>query len=112
MPRLDAIPRRIVTLALPPPYDVLTVKAWVSYPRSLLEGPGVVMDRDVFAQVIVEHDILGPDDKPLPVGVPEFWDAIPQDLSVAIWRAVLAQVGNFTTPASSGTTSSGGASRP
>lgn len=104
MPRIDSLERRIVKLVLPPPYDVLTIRAWVSWPKDLF--PGVTPYRDIFAKVIVEHDMLGPDDKPLPTGEPELWDMLPEDLAGIIWAEIRANVGNFTPPASTSSTRS------
>ena len=94
MPRLDAIARRIVEIRLPPPYDVLHIKACVSYTRDQVDATKGQL-RDLLALTVVEHDILGPDDKPLPVGVPEFCDALTPDLASGLWSAILAEVGAF-----------------
>ena len=122
MPRLDAIPRRIVTLTLPPPYDVFTVRAWINYPTDIVPPPGSLVD--LFDFLIVDHDIEGDDGNLLPTGrqeikgedgrmvrAPGFWEGLKSnDFRQAIWQAIMANVGVFTTPPSIVITRSGGGS--
>ena len=89
---MPQIPKRVVTLKLPEPFDCFRIRANVSYPRSLLSD-GTLM-RDIIGQLVVEHDIESEDGKPLPLG-PELWDGITQDLGMAIWAAIQREVGQL-----------------
>ena len=96
------LPKRIVEVTLPEPYQQFTATLWVNMPRSLLEGLYSMDEETIaaaFAQLVIGHDLVDFDGAPYPpAGTPEFFRAIPNDLFAVIRLAARQQEGRLSPP--------------
>lgn len=93
------MPKRVVEVALPAPYDVFHVRLWVNFPPAFKEQ---LLSRDIevcaaaFSQMIVEHDLVDFDGESLPPpGDPALYRALPDELIGVLFRAQLAEIGKL-----------------
>lgn len=93
--------RRYVELDLPEPYEGVHVTVWANAPLSLrmrLVKPE--SDEDlaaVWGQIVVGHNLLDFDGKPLPPATdPDFYYQMPGDLMPLLLQAILDQYGRLS----------------
>ena len=93
------LPKRIVHITLPEPYNDFSIDAWANFPQSLLREMGSGDEGRVMGamtQIVTGHDLVDFDgaDYP-PPSEAAFWEAIPTDLAVVIMQSIQAEVGKL-----------------
>lgn len=93
------LPRRVVAIALPAPYDEFQVTAWVNFPKTLareLNSGDETRTLAALCQIVTAHDLVDEEGRDYPPATdPAFWDAISNDLGAAIVQAVIGQIGKL-----------------
>lgn len=98
------LPKRIVKLPLPEPYNDFSVTAWLNHPPSVRAGMRSLVEaeaRAAFKEVLVAHDLVDFDGEPYPQAGDEFYDAISEDLLRVIYLEIIGNVGKLV-PTSGG----------
>lgn len=94
------MPRRIVEIALPEPYQDFSITAWLNFPRSVKDDFNSNVEgrvRAALMQIVVGHDLVDYDGRPYPpADDPAFWTEIPNDTGLVIVAAVGNQIGKLT----------------
>lgn len=93
------LPKRIVTVALPEPYDEFHVTIWVNHPVSLeteLQSGDQERIRAALLQVYLGHDLVDFDGNPYPpMSDPAFWDVCPPELGAVFYQVKQEQIGKL-----------------
>ena len=91
------LPKRIVPLTLPAPYDDFHVTCWINAPRSLwLEAQSGDEQRTAAAlqQIVLDHDLVDFDGVAYaPAASAEFWEQIPTEVGIVIIQAIQSATG-------------------
>lgn len=93
------LPRRVVTIALPAPYDEFHVTAWVNFPKALardLDSKDEARTMAALLAIVQSHDLVDEEGADYPPATERaFWEAISNDVGAAILQAVLGQIGKL-----------------
>lgn len=93
------LPRRVVEITLPAPYDDFHVTAWVNFPKRVLaemNSKDEARTRAALCQIVTAHDLVDEDGNDYPPATePDFWGAIPDDLGAIIVGAVVGRIGKL-----------------
>jgi hypothetical protein len=98
------MPKRIVRLALPEPYDasgfwVDGVANFSQRTRQKLLSGDPAQTVEAFTEMIVGHNLVDEDGRAFPpAGDPSLFEALPTDLAVLVIREVLQSPGKFPPP--------------
>lgn len=94
------MPKRIVSIPLPEPYQDFSITAWLNFPRTVKDDLNSGVEERVRAalmQIVVGHDLVDYDGRSYPpASDPEFWSEIPNDTGLVIVTAVNGQIGKLS----------------
>jgi len=98
---MPAMPKRIVKIDLPAPYDCFACEVWVNIGgeerAAFTEATNPERFHAAFGRMVVSHDFCDFDGKPLPPGGdPALYPALPDELAQLIFRGRAEQVGRLT----------------